>query len=81
MVFALIPSLDGEANAVGRGALNGVLSVKSYKYLVLALFIATAHVQSVGKFELLANYRDLGGVMLPDKDNGFNRDHVSTGRE
>jgi hypothetical protein len=63
MVFALIPSLDGEANAVGRGALNGVLSVKSYKYLVLALFIATAHAQSVGKFELLANYRDLGGVV------------------
>jgi streptogramin lyase len=63
MVFALIPSLHGEANAVGRGALNGVLSVNSFKYLSLALFIATAHGQSAGKFELLANYRDLGGVV------------------
>ena len=63
MFFALTPSFDGRPNAVGRGTRNGVFRMKGFKYLPVALCIATAHAQTAGKFELLANYRDLGGVV------------------
>ena len=37
--------------------------MKHFKYLLVVLFTTAAYAQSAGKFELLADYRDVGGLV------------------